>query len=297
MITNMMTLIDISNNIKDKIKDLKGIEIISIAIFGSTARHGEYTGSDIDLLVVADGISEDVIRRIPDIVRIKKALNLGLPLDILLVSKDECQSNFRNHNPLYLDMAIDGKIIYDTVFLEALIKETREYINANNIRHTDGTWSFPVEDRVITYLSSVSNREWGLSWLADGKRDLLAASYLMNVALYEKSVYHCQQAVEKAIKAILAVWGEFRKSHFVADTLRSECENRELNEWKAKLLKIADIADSTEPQVSLSRYPRLMNDSIWRPYEKYTEEMAKEHIRNARFVIETVGEFIEWWFR
>lgn len=293
----MIELIDIADSIKDKIKDLKVIDIISIAVFGSTATRGEYTGSDIDILVVADGISDDIVQRIPDIVRIKKALNLGLPLDILLVSKDECISNFRNHNPLYLDIAIDGKIIYDDSFLEALIKETKEYISFNNIHHKDGTWSFPIEDRTITYLSSVSNREWALSWLADGRRDLLAASHLMDAALHEKSVYHCQQAVEKAIKAVLAVWGEFRKSHFVAETLRLECENHELNEWKEKLLKIADIADITEPQVSLSRYPRLVNDTIWRPYEKYNVEIAREHIKNTRFVIETVVGFIEWWFR
>jgi HEPN domain-containing protein/predicted nucleotidyltransferase len=292
-----MKIIDISNNIKEKIKDLKVMDVLSIAIFGSSARSGEYTGSDIDLLVVADGISDNVIQRIPDIIRIKRTLNLGLPLDILLVSKDECQSNFINHNPLYLDIAIDGKIIHDTGFLEALIKETKEYINSNSIRHDNGSWSFPVEDRTVTYLSKVSNKEWALSWLADGKRDLLAASHLMNAALYEKSVYHCQQAVEKAIKAVLALWGEFKKSHFVAETLRSECENRELNEWKEKLLKIADIGDSTEPQVSLSRYPRLVNDAIWRPYEKYNEDMAKDYIKNARFAIEISGQFIEWWFR
>jgi HEPN domain-containing protein/predicted nucleotidyltransferase len=293
----MRELIDISNNIKNKIKDLKVMDIISIAIFGSSARNGEYTGSDIDLLVVAEGMSDNVIQRIPDIVMIKRTFNLSLPLDILLVSKDECQSNFRNHNPLYLDIAIDGKIIYDTGFLEALITETKEYISSNSIRHGDGAWSFPVEDRTITYLSRVSNKEWALSWLADGKRDLLAASHLLNAALYEKSVYHCQQAVEKAIKAILAAWGEFRKSHFVAEILRSECENRELSEWEEKLLKIADIGDSTEPQVSLCRYPRLVNDAIWRPYEKYNEGIAKEYIKNARFAIEISGEFIEWWFR
>ena len=292
-----MKIIDISNSIKDKIKELKEIDVISVAIFGSSIRSGEYIGSDIDLLIVAEGIPDDVINRIPDIVRIKRTLNLGLPLDILLVSKDECQSNFRNHNPLYLGITNDAEIIYDEGFLDHLISETKEYIKSNKIIHSDGSWSFPVQDRTITYLSSVSNKEWALSWLADGKRDLLAASHLLDVALYEKSVYHCQQAVEKAIKAVLAVWGEFKKSHFVAETLKSECENRQLNDWKEKLLKIADIGDSTEPQVSLSRYPRLVNDAIWRPYEKYNESIAKEYIKNARFAIETTGEFIEWWFK
>lgn len=148
----MRELIDISKNIKGKIKDLEKIDVISMAVFGSSARNGEYAGSDIDLLIVADGISDNLIRRIPDIVRIKRTLNLSLPLDILLVSKEECLSNFRNHNPLYLDIAVDGKVIYDTGFLEALIRETKEYISSKNIHHENGLWSFPVEDRTITYL-------------------------------------------------------------------------------------------------------------------------------------------------
>lgn len=93
-------------------------------------------------MIVADGIPNDIVQRIPDIVRIKRTFDLRIPLDILLVSKDECQSNFRNHNPLYLDIAIDGKIIYDTGFLETLMRETRKYISSSGIRHSDGSWSF-----------------------------------------------------------------------------------------------------------------------------------------------------------
>jgi len=287
----------IINYISERIRSLKEIDIVSIAIFGSSARLGEYSGSDVDLLIVADGISDDLIQRIPDIVRIKRTLSVGLPLDILLVSKDECRLNFINHNPLFLDIAFDAKIIFDNGFLVNLIRETKDYVESSKIHRGDGSWSFPVEDKKETYLSKVSNKEWSVSWLADSKRDLLAASYLLEATLYEKSVYHCQQAVEKAIKAILAVWGEFIKSHFVADTLRSECEKRDLGDWKEKLLEIADIGDKIEPQVSLSRYLRLVDNGLWRPYEKYNTDIASNYVKNAKFVIETGEEFIEWWFR
>ena len=220
-----------------------------------------------------------------------------MPLDILLVSKDECQLNFRNHNPLYLDIAFDAEIIYDTGFLENLIKEIREYVDSNHIRRGVDSWTFPVEERKVTNLSGISNKEWALVWLSDGKRDLLAASHLLEATLFEKFVYHCQQAVEKGTKAILAAWGEFRKKHFVADVLREECKKRELGEWEEKLIAIADIGDKTEPQVSLSRYPGLTNDTLWLPYEEYDADIAKEYLKSAEFVIKTSEEFIEWWFR
>lgn len=143
----------IFHQIREKARKLSGIRIISLAVFGSTVRGESNADSDIDLLAVADGISEKRIQRIPDIVRIKRQLDLESPLDVLLVSKDECRWNFRNHNPLYLDIAIDAEIIYDdTGFLKELMDETREYIDSNNIRRGVDSWSFPVEERTVAEL-------------------------------------------------------------------------------------------------------------------------------------------------
>lgn len=96
----------ISRQIKERLGNLSGIEIISLAIFGSAARHESNAESDTDLLMVAEGIPRKRIQRIPDMVKIERKLDLESPLDILPVSKDECRSNFRNHNPLYLDGTI-----------------------------------------------------------------------------------------------------------------------------------------------------------------------------------------------
>jgi len=74
----------ISQQIKEKVKDLSGIEIVSLAIFGSVARDENEADSDIDLLVVAEGIAEKRIQRIPDMVKMEGELDLESPLDILL---------------------------------------------------------------------------------------------------------------------------------------------------------------------------------------------------------------------
>ena len=287
----------ICQEIKEKTQNIKWIEVISIAIFGSVARQENNTNSDLDLLVIADGIPQKKIHRINDIVNIKRTLDLAFPVDILLVSKEECEANFRNHNPLYLDIAIDAKIACDTGFLSSLMEETRQYIDLNHIRRGVNSWSFPVKDRIATPLSSITNREWAIIWLQDAKRDLMAASHLLDISLYEKSVYHSQQAVEKAIKAILAVWGEFNKTHFVANTLRRECNKQKLDEWKEMLLDIANVGDRTEPHVSLSRYPSVTKTTLWIPSEEYDVDSAREYLNGAEFVIKTSEEFIEWWFR
>ena len=143
----------ISHQITERVRNLSGIKIISLAIFGSVARRENGADSDIDLLVVAEGIAKKRIERIPDMIRIKRELDLESPLDILLVSKDECQSNFRNHNPLYLDIAFDAEIVYDnTDFLENLMGETRKYVDSHGIRRGVSSWSFPVKDRIVAKL-------------------------------------------------------------------------------------------------------------------------------------------------
>ena len=144
---------NISQRIWEKVENLTWIEIVSIVIFGSVARQEDNADSDIDLLVVAEGIPKRRIDRIPDMVRIERELDLGHPIDVLLVSRDECRSNFRNHNPLYLDIAFDAEIICDdTNFLKDLMEETREYVKTHNIRRGDGSWSFPVKERTVTKL-------------------------------------------------------------------------------------------------------------------------------------------------
>ena len=142
----------IYQRIKEKAQSVEWIEIISIAVFGSVARQEDNANFDLDLLIVANGIPQKKIHRITDIVNIKRILDLDLPVDILLVSKEECEANFRNRNPLYLNIAFDAKIIYDTGFLIRLTEETREYIGLNHIRRGVNSWSFPVKDRIATLL-------------------------------------------------------------------------------------------------------------------------------------------------
>ena len=91
-------------------------------------------------------------------------------------------------------------------------------------------------------------------------------------------------------------WGEFRKTHLVADVLRKECENRDLGEWEKKLTEIADIGDETEPHVSLSRYPGLTSGVLWLPGEEYDADAAKDYIEKTELAIKVTDEFIEWWF-
>jgi len=272
--------------------------IIAIALFGSYALNQNTDDSDIDLLVVADGINPKLHKRAKEIAVLKKILSIGIPLDIMLLTKSECQDNFYNHNPLFLDIAYSGIVIIDTdCFLQSLIDETKEYIVTKKLQKFDDGWRFPVIHRHSTFLSSISNKDFAKAMLADGKRDYEIGCKLIDEKYFDKAIYHFQQSVEKALKAILISFGEFKKTHFVAEILETTINDMPLDDnWKENLIRIAEISKEIEPQVTWSRYPSIVHGSLWIPYENYDSENAIEIRNKANIIISTASDFITQWF-
>jgi HEPN domain-containing protein/predicted nucleotidyltransferase len=287
---------DLGFKIQDRIKKVL-FEIISVVVYGSWAKGVNQEDSDLDLLIVAKGIHPRKNRRGKEIAAIKNELSLGLPLDILLLTPDECISNFKNHNPLFLDISEEGIILFDKDFINPLIKETREYISIKGIEKLDEGWKFPIARQSTSYLSKVSQKDFSYVMFKDAERDYQVGEKLKEEAFFDKSVYHFQQAVEKAIKSVLISFGIFKKPHFVGRVLAEEVKNIDLGEeGKAQLKEIASIGEEIEPEVTLSRYPGIDHDTIWIPYEEYCKEDAEEASKKALRVLLTAKEFYQYWF-
>jgi HEPN domain-containing protein len=247
--------------------------------------------------VVAENIKPKLHRRKEEMIAIKHSLPVK-SLDILLLTPTEVVSNFSNHNPLFLDIAEDGIIINDKEnFLSDLIKQTREYIRAKGIKRIKDGWQFPVAYRAATLLSKVSNQDFAGAMLKDGERDFLIGKNLLRAQFFDKSVYHFQQAVEKCIKSVLVAFGKFQKTHFISEVLEEAIQGQPLpDQWKQKLTEIAGISEELEPEVSLSRYPGIINDSLWIPCDEYGQEEAEESLVKAELVLNTARDFNKYWF-
>lgn len=266
--------------------------------FGSNIRGSARSDSDIDLVVVAEGINPKLHRRSEEIFLIKKVLPY-LPLDVLLFTPDEVRNNFENHNPLFLDIAEDGLILLDRDdFLSDLIATTRGYVRLQGITRLSDGWRFPVKERSATFLSNVSNRDFAMAMLRDGERDYLIGEKLTEAGFYDKAVYHYQQAVEKCVKSVLAAFGVFQKSHYVGEKLLGILQTQGLAEdWRARLTRSAEISEKIEPEVSLSRYPRIINDALWLPSAEYEKSDAEKAGEMASEVLLTAQEFCRYWFQ
>jgi HEPN domain-containing protein/predicted nucleotidyltransferase len=287
----------IKERIADGLKNLP-VKVRSAAIYGSWAKGTQKEDSDIDILMISDEVNPRKQKRGREIAIIKEQLSVYVPLDILLLTTKECLSNFRNHNPLFLDIACEGIVLLDEDdFLKSLIEETRAYISERKLRKLEDGWEFPVTDRVPVYLSNVSNKDFAIAMLTDGERDFEIAVKILEGWYFDKAVYHFQQSVEKAVKAILICFGIFKKTHFVGEILLKELETRELDDnWKEKLVQISRLSSEIEPEVTWSRYPGIDEGILWLPYEEYTEDDATEIKEKCKQAVKAAREFFEWWF-
>jgi HEPN domain-containing protein/predicted nucleotidyltransferase len=281
---------------------IKGAEplpfsLAAALLFGSAAKGVQKDESDIDLLIVAEGINPKLHRRGVEISFLKRILP-ELSLDVLLLTKEEVLSNFRNHNPLFLDIAQEGIIVFDKVgIFGKIISQTRQYINEKGIRKYGDGWIFPVKRGMAVYLSKISNQDFSLAMLKDSDRDCQIGKRLIQDGYYDKAVYHFQQSVEKAVKSILIAFGVFQKTHLTGAVLRRVLAERDIPpERKESLLELAEISEVIEPEVSLSRYPGIINDSLWLPFEEYEKADAEAAMERAGRALRTANEFITDWF-
>ncbi len=277
--------------------NLEGFIVTGAILFGSTVRGTQTKDSDTDLLAVAEGLHPRINRRGGQIAQIK-SLFPKIPLDVLLLTRDEVISNFKNHNPLFLDIAEEGIIIYDKGdFLRDLILETKTYVRARGIRRFGDGWAFPVRKGVAVPLCKVTNKDFAEGMRLDARRDYEIGITLTKSEYFDKAVYHFQQSVEKVVKAMLISQGVFQKTHFVGSILESIIgELGASKESKEKLQELARISKNIEPEVSFSRYPGIINDTLWLPYKEYSHEEAEEAMDKANTALKIPEDFLADWF-
>jgi len=286
----------IGKNLEGK-KNSLPIDIKATVLFGSWAKGTATPDSDVDLLVVAEDIHPKRHRRGAEIAQIRRCLP-GLTLDVLLHTKEEVISNFLNHNPLFLDVAEDGKIILDDgEFLQNLISQTKYYVRQREIKRFGDGWVFPVEKGKAAFLSRVSNKDFAQAMFKDGERDLEIGKKLTEDSYYDKAVYHFQQSIEKSIKSVLIAMGIYQKTHLIGAILHKVISEREdMPKWEKELNEIADISESIEPEISLSRYPAIIKDSLWLPFDEYSREDADGALAKAKKTLSVAKGFMEDWF-
>lgn len=123
--------------------DFFGDRLYSIVLFGSRARIDAHPESDYDIFIIAEGLPPNPLKRLS---MVRQPIIARFEEKVCTISKtpEEFERGFPS---LYLDLALDGKILYD---INNYFKEKRDIIlniikNAGLIRQSIGnefTWDW-----------------------------------------------------------------------------------------------------------------------------------------------------------
>ena len=105
--------------------------LVSVILFGSRARGEAHESSDWDLLVIARDLPSRLFERHT---RLKRALPVTWRANVTVMAKTP--QEFESHLPsLFLDVALDGVILYDTDnYVREKLADLRQFIQRQGLR-------------------------------------------------------------------------------------------------------------------------------------------------------------------
>ena len=120
-----------------------GDRLVSIAIYGSAARGEAGEGSDLDVLVVVEGLPEDLGERLRSSGRVARKVRpppgAPRPVSAVLLTPEEVE----RRPPILLDVVEDAIILYDRDgFLSRVLQRLRERLRELGARRvrTERGW-------------------------------------------------------------------------------------------------------------------------------------------------------------
>ena len=135
----------------------------------------------------------------------------------------------------------------------------------------------------------LSHRDIARALLVEAYADLEAARVLRQAGVYARCMAHCQQMVEKALKAALAVRDVIvTDRHGVSEDFRQFYQN-----W-SRCDELADIGVAMENIGFRTEYPLFGRRDlpVWIPSERYTEADAEGALGKAAHVFERIESYL-----
>ena len=144
------------------LRDGLGDRLVAVALFGSHARGDAHPDSDLDLLVIADGLPDELKRQrrmvydlLPD--------DLEISTQLVVYSRERFLANFPS---FYLDLGLDAKVLHDSNgFLQQQLERIRVITReAHLVRERLG------KDWHWAWTDGRRRGRWEITW--EGYRDL-----------------------------------------------------------------------------------------------------------------------------
>lgn len=126
----------------------------------------------------------------------------------------------------------------------------------------------------------------------EGQVDFDIARLLSGTDYHSRTIYFAQQAVEKTIKAMLALKGIFTTDHNLSSMFRAVYQPD-----LADVDEVVAAIDALERHGARVRFPLYQRADLplWIPSRGYREEDAAKALRTAERVFQTLGPHLQRW--
>ena len=132
-----------------------GADLVSVALYGSWARGEARSGSDVDLFVVARNLPAHRFDRAQYLHRLVAGCT---PLPVSILAKEPAQ--FEGYFPsLYLDLGLDGIVVYDTEGYMA-----QKLARIRRIIEEAGLYRVRREGELMWWFKRQPARHWAIEW-------------------------------------------------------------------------------------------------------------------------------------
>ena len=132
--------------------------------------------------------------------------------------------------------------------------------------------------------------EFARRYYREAAKDLGRAERAFREKDYPEAVFHAQQCVEKAVKAMIEAKREYVYNH--DPKLATEFMRVFESEWRSVFEDIVDIIGWFTEYYSRSRYPFMLKGKVVSPDEFIDEEVAREAIDKASRVLSIAESYL-----
>ena len=133
----------VEHTIIEEMKKYFGDQLVSVVLFGSQARGTADEHSDIDLVVIAEGVPKDWRQQDEMIIELKVSPGLiNLPVSIILKSPDVVKASLDTVQPLLFGILKSYRVLYDPDnFFETQAQTYRRHMQEWDVREIgDHVW-------------------------------------------------------------------------------------------------------------------------------------------------------------
>ena len=236
-----------------RLRDEYGAE--AVILYGSRADGGARADSDVDLLIIKAGLSEDGIERFQEMNSILSEVKEGYSLDTRLYTPEQIERTLARGDHFVQDIILRGRVLYKRENFAKYVELAEE-----------------------SYNMAPQDSEYPEDWLQTAEEDYRMGLYLLEGGYPRGAGYNLQQAIEKFFKAYLIRQGwRLQRTHDLVELLN------EALQYDLTLEEYRSVCGLVTKYSTAGRYP-----SSW------DSELPVMNDENVRVALAEITPLIEW---